>query len=445
MKVKLNVKIYSDEVIVEGQTFYVKEKLKQMGFRWEPKMKFWYIKTNKGDELLKKFSEFAHVKVVYDYAKEEKFNNLLVRFFGNLQYLTVQRNEVEGIEDVLKRLKKITTRYFELFYYTHSIKTQGELSRYYPYLFYNFYIIYDEVKDIYYINRDDKCLHMFDAYVGTAEIEKFLKEIENEELVMEEASRRLEGFIKAKYIDVETAEKIKREIEEKKKRIKKETSIMSEEEKERQLEELFKKLNDKEAYLIQDYDLSHVSLLYLYDGPFIYRGAYLWKNENKYIITTNVTDRRNAYIYVVRDNSGKIKEFLDNLLGKPILPKKEGPQEFGNGLINNLSELQKEIEKYLKENYNYKEFNYRIEPYVELDYLFSGEEEEMHIIGVFVRGYTNMIEDILKDLGFFKPKDPKKYGLLLDGTTWIKLNMNDMSELIKKIPKNIKIISPRGS
>ena len=85
---RLEVK-YDGMLYVKGQTFYLKEKLKQMGFKWDPLLKSWYIKPeeNKVDEYIKKLSEIAEVKIIYDVRKYQRFYDFLKSLnLGNLQY-----------------------------------------------------------------------------------------------------------------------------------------------------------------------------------------------------------------------------------------------------------------------------------------------------------------------------------------------------------------------
>jgi len=53
-KLVLSVKLDGDTVYVNGDTYYIKEALRGMGFRWDPATKSWYMKSENIEEIIEK-------------------------------------------------------------------------------------------------------------------------------------------------------------------------------------------------------------------------------------------------------------------------------------------------------------------------------------------------------------------------------------------------------
>ena len=409
----------------KGDTYYVKENLKMLGFRWDPIEKRWYIKTTDidndyVDKYIKEIKKFAEIKFSSDSeiigdtktiktkekdkvvepknevinTEETKKNNpledILKDFYGNLYFASFQNNnEIE--ENIKNHWTKKESRFFSVF------EKRGERT---------FYAIFDTIKNMTYILRDDTYEPGLDL-IHESKIENFLQTLNNGNLDKEEASKRLEEFIHQNYMPVSTAKEIFEKAKERKKKIEEQTSMIPRKERIKQLSELFKTLNDKDAYLLPELEVFESRLEIKEPVSMIieravgkhetqsYKGIILWKVGTKYVLFIRVLNKdtfvMDSSIYMLRDDSQKIEEFLKGLDNKQF------------------SVIADEVEKYLKENFNYKEFNYKIDPYIEIEilyneeYIMDGGEEK--IDAIIVTGYTDLVQDILRELGFRKDRD----------------------------------------
>jgi hypothetical protein len=58
----LRVRHIKGRLWLEGDTYPLRDKLKAMGFRWDPGYRMWYLDISSIDEILKKLGEYAEVK-----------------------------------------------------------------------------------------------------------------------------------------------------------------------------------------------------------------------------------------------------------------------------------------------------------------------------------------------------------------------------------------------
>ena len=403
MMAKLEI-TYDGILYVKGQTFYVKEKLKEIGFKWDPLLKSWYIKLeeNKVDEYIKKLSEFTEVKIVYDVRKYHRFYDFLKSLnLGNLQYKVLKE-----VNDIVKEMLN-----------GESFWNNGDM-----------YIVFDN--GVYYFIREDIAFPEFHAYARHSEISKF-------------KDGSFEEFLKKKYIPAEVAEKMKKEFEERKR---KEISIIPVKDKEKELKELVRNMKDKEVYLLDEYNAKFVKNVLGGGSVKIYRGAFLW-GDSRYILAVNVLDFKNLEdyntIYLIRDDSRNLENILSQILGKPI---EEGDWEvpsYGDFETADepLAEVPERIERALKESYSFKTFSYTYSPYVIIERLYDYERGKFD--GIVVKGYTALIEDVLKDLGFFKTNGEIIHDYMFDKEDWAKFGKNlgkVVEELKSRIPQSIKVI-----
>ena len=453
-KLILRYKTRTGRLEVSGDTYKLKDRLKEIGLRWDPAQRVWYAHTKSEDddyvdEYIAKLSEIADVefaedsdvknvetakknaeerKRVYNEAlemtkeekekkveeqkKEEDVFDKLFSCRVNLSFITVQ----EPSDEIARRVKvwsKVDSKYFDVY------KNLG---------IHSFHAVFDNVKNTLYLLRDDNYEPGMD-YIHDPQITVFLRELEKENLSKEEASKRLEDFIQQNYIAVDVAKELFKKLQERKEKIEKQLSIIPNDERVKQLKELFNNLSDKEAYLLPEFQAEReddswriVWKVTQECERTFYKGTFLMKCNNKYVLFVQVlninTFRLDHAIYMFRDDSNKVEEFLKSLAEKPF------------------SSIAEEVEKYLRQNFNYKEFNYEIKPYVAITTLYDGDEDELFIEGVLVDGYTDLIKDILRAQGF------RKY---IGDKAWVKNARSEsearkiIEELKKKIPPEISI------
>ena len=439
-KYTLIVKYKAGFLEISGDTYPIKEKLKELGMKWNPTKKLWYIKTRSDDEdyvdeYIEELSKIANIKFAEDssiksiskeeesvmakeeHKKEEKTEDELDKLFScraNLSFITI-KNPSDEIMKQVKEWSKVESKYFEVY------QRIGDAS---------YQAIFDSVKNTLYLTRDDSYEPGMD-YVHDPKVIEFLHGLEKEDLGKEEASKKLEDFIQKNYINVEVAKEMFARLRERKEKIKEQISIMPSQERVRQLKELFENLSDGEAYLLPEFDAERKD-----DSKKIvekaekaecekrsYKGAFLVKCNSKYILYVRVLNVNsftlNHEIFMLRDDSFSIEKFLQSLEEKP------------------LSLIPDEIEKYLRENFNYKEFSYKAEPYIKAELLYFDDE---HIEAVLVDGYTAMIEDILKPFGFRKDKSLGESVLIKNVKSEAEAK-KIIEELKKKIPSEIRFIS----
>jgi len=393
---------------VGGETYPVKDRLKALGFKWDPTNKQWVKKTFNGidddyvDEYISEIEQFANIVFSKDSAinsvnkkqehKEEskdqnntknltpeivtpkqieKLTTVLKEITGNLQFVRVNSDIIEIAKENWTNKQ---SKYFQVYekrdsatYY--AIKGGNDEG----------FIIRDDVYD-----PGADLLH-------DSLIMKYIETLDKENLSKEEAGKRLESFIQLNYIDVATAKRIISLTEEREKKIEEQTSIMPRSQKVEQLGELFKNMKDKEAFLLPEFDTRPLDRFFRQRDVTHFKGVILWKSlvEKKYLLILDIVSKSTHVIdnaiYLIRDDSEKIESFLDGLRDVPF------------------STVMDEIEKYLKDNFNYREFSYQIKPFVKIETLYNDaylEDGEEIVEGVVIDGYTDSLAEELKRLGF---------------------------------------------